>query len=300
MTGSTDSVDSVNRLVVAGASGFLGRTLFESAADRFDVLGTFHETPIESDAGRVLQTDLTEPPFTDLRAFDPDAIVNCAALADVDGCERNPSTARRLNRTLPATVAEFADATDTRLVHVSTDAVFDGSRPLWSEVDEPNPVNVYGETKHQGERAVLARNDDALVVRTNFFGWGDGGTLAEWMLSTLEAGDELTGLSDVYFSPMYVGDLADRLFELLETDGSGVLHLPGSQRRSKLEFARDVAAVFDLPADRITSIRLDDLDLDAPRPKDVSLDGTRASDEYDLELPRIRDGLERMRAERDA
>lgn len=291
---------SMDSLIVTGASGFLGRYVIEATVESYDVVGTYFRTEVTHPSVETQQVDLTDPPFDALREFDPDYIIHCAGLADVDECERNPQRARELNVQMTQHVASLAAATDAHLVYFSTDAVFDGTEPWSSEDASPNPINVYGETKREGEQAVMRGHDTVTVVRTNFFGWTDSGesSLAEWMLGTLDSGDELSGFEDVYFTPIYAGDLANSVVELLKQGHTGIVHLAGSERLSKLEFAHALADVFDYSSSLITPIKVSDLDLNADRGRDLSLDSSHAESLLGRSLPNCRVGLERMKQER--
>lgn len=290
----------MNSIVVTGGSGFLGRYVLKAAVDSYDVLATYCQTPFSHTDAQTTKVDLTKPPFEDLRAYDPDSIIHCAGLADVDECERNPARARQLNVQMTEHVASLAAETGAHLVYVSTDAVFDGTKAWWSEDDTPNPINVYGTTKLSGEQIATRAHETVTIVRTNFFGRTetDDPSLAEWMLETLRAGDELTGFEDVHFTPLYAGDLARYLLAVLDQEYTGLVHLAGGERLSKLEFAHELADVFGYSPEPIVPIQVDDLDLDAPRGRDLSLDGTRAESVLGTSLPDIRTGIERLRAER--
>lgn len=289
----------MDTLLVTGASGFLGRYLLSEGRDSYEVVGTRYNSPIEPDIATTVSVDLTNPPLNELRKYDPEYIIHCAALADVDACEREPQRAHRLNVGITEHIAKFAAATDATLLVISTDAVFDGSRSFWNETDEPNPINIYGETKRAAERVAQRIHSDVTVVRTNFFGWtpGSRNSLAEWMLNTLAVGEELTGFQNVFFTPMYAGDVAERLLTLLQTDCPDIVHLAGSERVSKFRFAQTIATVFDYNSSLVTPIHLSDIDLDAPRGNDLSLDNSRAERILGETAPTVRAGLERMKAE---
>jgi len=289
----------MDRLLVTGASGLLGNHVTRAATGEYEVLATYNRHAVEFGGVETIECDLTDPPFPDLEAFDPTYVINCAGLADVDECERELEKARRLNDAMAGNVAELVSVTDARLIHLSTDAVFDGENPQQSEDDEPDPINVYGETKLAGERTVRETCEDTVVVRTNFFGWNttDATGLAEWMLQRLSEGQELPGLEDVHFTPLYAGDLADLLWDLLETDYQGLLHLGGADRLTKYRFGELIAEAFGYDSDQVVPITLDDLDLDAPRGNDLSLDSSKAESVLDREIPGVREGIERMRAD---
>jgi dTDP-4-dehydrorhamnose reductase len=274
--------------------------MLEATAESYDIVGTYFRTAVPHPTIETQQVDLTDPPFDGLREFDPDYIIHCAGLTDVDQCERDPQRARQLNVQITEHVAALAAKTDAHLVYVSTDAVFDGTEPWSSEDASPNPINVYGETKREGEQAAMRGHDTVTVVRTNFFGWTESGasTLAEWMLETLASGDELSGFEDVYFTPLYAGELADAVVELLELGYTGLVHLAGSERLSKLEFAHTLADVFGYSSSLITPIQVSDLDLDADRGRDLSLDCSHAESVLGRSLPDCRTGLKRMKQER--
>jgi dTDP-4-dehydrorhamnose reductase len=290
----------MDSVIVTGASGFLGQYMLEATATSYDVVGTYFRTEITHPTVETHQVDLTEPPFDSLREFDPDYIIHCAGLTDVDECERNPQRARELNVQMTEHVASLAAETDAHLAYISTDAVFDGTESWFSEDASPNPINVYGETKHEGEQAAMQGHDTVTVVRTNFFGWTASGdsTLAEWMLETLDSGGELSGFEDVYFTPIYAGELAHSIVELLTEGHTGLVHLAGSERLSKLEFAHTLADVFGYSSSSIMSIQVSDLDLDADRGRDLSLDSSHAESLLGRSLPDCRTGLKRMKQER--
>lgn len=290
----------MNRLLVTGGSGLLGSSIVKRARSRFEVATTYFSREIEFKGITCIQINLTDERSYDvLGSFDPDAIVHCAALTDVDYCERNPDMARAHNVEMTRQLAALASTTDAKFVYVSTDAVFDGAERQYSERDDPNPVNVYGETKLMGEQVVSKSEASSAIIRTNIYGWNvtAGQSLAEWMLDELRTGDSLTAFSDAYFTPIYTDSLAARLLDIVTNDFTGLLHVAGTERCSKLGFAVQLADVFNLPRDLIEPISVEDINFDAPRARDLSLDVTRAEELFGRSLPTVRGGLEKMKAD---
>lgn len=288
----------MHRILVTGGSGLLGSAIALEARWEHTVATTYNRHPVSFSEVECIQIDLTEPQqYSRLREFEPDAIIHCAALTDVDECERRPTKARTYNVEMARELAELADDIEARFVHISSDAVFDGTGGRYTETDDPNPINIYGETKLEAERAVKQTRPDTVVVRTNIYGWNvtAGQSLAEWMVSELENSAELTAFEDVYISPIYTRDLADCLLELVDTEFQGLLHVGGQQRCSKLEFAYELADIFSFDTDRITPISIDEIEFDAPRGKDLSLSVSRAQELLDCSLPTIQEGLQRMK-----
>ena len=184
----------------------------------------------------------------------PDVIVNAAAFANHHDCELDPDQATRVNVDGARNIASAASAVGARLIHVSTDAVFNGAQGDYREGDAPEPFSVYGETKLLGEMAVLDAYPSAVIARTNFFGWSptSNRSILEFFVNSLSAGKQVTGFDDFFVTSMYVQELAKALFEIAESDFSGVVHVAPSDSLSKYEFGLAVAKIFEFNAELIT------------------------------------------------
>jgi dTDP-4-dehydrorhamnose reductase len=270
----------------------------EEAAAKNEVAAAYFSRPIAFDGVNCLQIDLTDQAqYGPIEEFEPDVLIHCAAMTDVDLCERNPEKAHRYNVEMTEQLVDLAESLGTRFVHLSTDAVFDGKKGHYSETDQTDPVNVYGRTKLAAERAVQQTQTDNVVVRTNIYGWNatDGQSLAEWMLEKLRTESELPAFNDAYFSPIYTGDLASCLLELAFGDVGDVIHIAGRERCSKLEFANTLADVFGLDAELIVPTSVDEIDFDAPRGRDLSLSVTWAQECLNSPIPTVEAGLKQMK-----
>lgn len=248
--------------------------------DEHDIwLGT-HRRGLRLRGARAAALPLDSAPAL-ARALDeirPDVIVHAAGLSNVDDCERSPAAAQEINADLAAAVAVAAAERGLKLVHVSTDHLFAGNRPFRTEQDAPAPVNAYARSKLEGERLVAQRCPQALIVRTNFFGWGHAfrRSISDWVIEGLRAQQHLRMFSDVFFTPILVARLARAVHALLDAGASGIVHVCGDERVSKHEFAVRLAAAFGLPTAGIDSSRYEDAGLAAPRPRDMSLSNARA------------------------
>ena len=233
------------KVIITGAGGLVGGCL----AHRFSPL---HEVF----APRRAQLDVTDA--SAVRRFleeqRPQLVVNCTVLG-VDECERDPEAARAVNAEGPRALAEAAAAVGAEFLHFSTNYVFDGEgREPYGERDEPRPVNVYGRTKEEGERAAFEANPRSYVVRTSWvFGAGK-----ESFLSTahreLAAGRSVRAISDTWASVTYVEDLASRVEEILSTGRHGLYHVVNEGVCTYEDFAREAARLAGL--DEETSARL--------------------------------------------
>ena len=259
----------MTRLLVTGASGLLGLTVGLQTAARHDVTGLVLSHGLKGVPFQTFSADLAEPgeAVRVIEMVRPQVVIHCAALANLDVCEQHPDTARRVNAEVPGELAELAQKHSFKLVHISTDAVFDGVKGDYSETDEPHPLSVYAETKLAGEQAVLSANPLALVARVNFFGWSLYGqrSLAEWFFNNLSLGKQVNGFTDVFFCPLLVNTLADTLMEMVEKNLYGLYHVLGNQAISKADFGRAIARQFGYDEKLVKPILWREHGLKAPR-----------------------------------
>ena len=182
------------RLLITGSSGLLGLNLALDASRTHHVIGVDRNT-LTSVPFELINADLIDPDAVHriINESKPEAVIHCAALANIDTCEANPDLAYRMNADLPARLADACARRQIRLIHISTDAVFDGQKDgVYIESDTPNPQGVYAQTKFEGERAVLQINPMAIVARVNFYGWSLSGkrSLAEFFINNLSKRQE--------------------------------------------------------------------------------------------------------------
>jgi dTDP-4-dehydrorhamnose reductase len=222
------------KLLVTGAGGMLGRAVVDCATRLgHDVRAATRAELDIADADATRQA---------LLAGRPGAVINCAAYTDVDGAESDWQGAERVNASGAGHVAAAAAEVGARIVHVSTDYVFDGSkREPWVESDPVAPLGVYGDTKLAGELAVAEANAAHAIVRTAWL-FGAGGTnFVDTMLRLGGARDELSVVTDQTGCPTWTGHLAGALVELAERpDETGVHHIAGSGSCSWNEFALEI------------------------------------------------------------
>jgi dTDP-4-dehydrorhamnose reductase len=226
----------------------------------------------------------------------PDAVIHCAAMANVDACEQDPETAERLNAWLPGEIAARCAEFGSQLVHISTDAVFDGAAGGYTEEDATNPLSVYAQTKLGGEEAVFAAMPEAVVTRNNIFGWSAAAnrSLAEFFYYNLAAGKPLKGFTDVKFCPILVNDLAAVFIKIFDKRLTGLYHLVSPVCLSKYEFGVRIAEMFGFDPAAIEPVKVADFGLKATRSPLLTLDISKLSRALGESLPDVLDGLERF------
>jgi len=277
---------------VTGAAGMLGHDVMR-AGER-----SGHELVLVD----LPEIDITDPPAVDalldrLRAQPGslDAIVNCAAWTDVDGAESKRQLAHAVNADGAGNLARGAARIDVPLLHISTDYVFDGVAPLdaggraraYVESDPTGPRSVYGSTKLDGERQVLAASPRHLVVRTAWLYGVDGPNFVETMLRLAGERDAVQVVTDQIGSPTWSGHLAPAILGLLERELSGLVHLTGAGEVSWNGFAKEIFRQADVEC-LVESASSEQMARPAPRPAWSAL----ASERDDvLPMPDWRDGL---------
>ncbi len=298
------------RILVTGASGLLGLNMALEAASSQDgghaggyagsyaehtVVGVVNSHPLFTRAFEVVQADLLATGVLEslVEKTQPDWIFNCAALAILDECEANPELAEKLNVDLPRKLAKIVARGGARLVHVSTDSVFDGQRGGYSEQDDPNPLNVYARTKLAGEQAVAEEDPQAIIARVNLFGWSLFGkrSLAEWFFNNLDQGKPMLGFTDVFFCPVLVNDLAQVLIRMAQASLSGLYHAVSPKCTSKYDFGVALARIFGLDERLISPVSITASDLKVVRSPRLTLRCDKLQQDLGEPLPDWESGL---------
>ena len=217
--------------VILGSGGRLGAALLRKYRDKFDVVGFDHA-----------QLDLSR--LDDVRAklgaINFDVLINAAAFTNVDLCETEREQAFLINAEAPGVLAEICNAKDAKLIHVSTDYVFDGQkRAPYTEEDQANPISLYGESKLAGEKNVLAADAGHLVVRVSWVFGPDRPSFIDAMIKRAQENERIDAIADKFSTPTYTHDLARILPQFFNRGGGGgILHFANAGKCSWQEYAQ--------------------------------------------------------------
>jgi len=290
------------KLLITGASGFLGGHLIQQAAEKYATVGLYSTYPISLKNITSAAFDLSKPwslnPILD--RFKPNTIIHNAALADPDRCEKNAALAHRINVIATEKIAEWCYLKNVRLIYISTDMVFDGEKGNYSETDSPNPVSIYAQSKATADQRAITLNPNTAVCRIALM-YGRGGFRrdysSEWMereLMRRAAQPDLAPLglfSDQFRSLIGVGNVARAILELVESDFCGILHIGGPDPISRYDFGKKLCRTLNLPLSLIKPIKQDENQLQARRPRDVSLNISLARSLLKTPLLSVKTGL---------
>jgi dTDP-4-dehydrorhamnose reductase len=245
------------KLLITGARGQLGRELSDVAsASGGPVIA------VDVDALDITNRESVHDALVESR---PDVVINCAAMTAVDACEERADDAMSVNGHAVRWIAEACDAIGARLVQISTDYVFDGTKAgPYVESDEPNPRSVYGHTKLVGERAALDLGDAGLVVRTSWVCGFHGSNMVKTVLKLLEESRPMAFVDDQIGHPTFAADLAAMVYTLAVDSRSGIFHVTNEGAVSWYEFVREIVRRSGHDPAVVKPIRTSDLQ--PPRP----------------------------------
>lgn len=286
----------MTRILITGAGGLLGLNLALSAGRHHTIIGVdrckLNGVPFEMVCGDLLEAGRIE---TTLKTARPDWLVHCAALANLEACEADPDLARRLNADLPGELAAACARHSIQMLQISTDSVFDGTLArAYTEEDDPNPQSIYAATKLHGEHNVLSVNPEAIVARVNFFGWSPGGkrSISEFFFNNLSIGLQCNGFTDVWFCPLFVGQLADILIQMLTRGLSGLYHAVGPEGLTKYDFGVRLARRFGFDESLIIPISVERSELTAKRSPTLRLSIHKLSIALGIVIPDLSTGFD--------
>lgn len=268
------------KILLMGASGLLGHCYALAAIRRrHQVTGLFN-TQVPKAKGFAETVHLNAHSLEELQTLCldiwPDAIVNCAAISNPGSVEANPQAAHKINVDLPRTLAQLSMHLGARLIHISTDMVFDGkSQEPYRSTDMPAPTNLYGQTKLMAEREVLEHNtEDPVVLRLPILmGNSPGGqrSLHEKLIQAVQSGETPKLFCDEIRQPCSVSNAAEVMLELTESRKlHGIFHWAGNEPLSRFEMGQRILKHFNLPEDTIEPIQQEDATVCTNRPANLS------------------------------
>lgn len=267
------------KVLITGAGGNIGFYLARGLAGIYEVIPAVHDYEPPGLRGAI-RMDITDGATVreTIRKLRPYAVVNAAAIADANVCEKDPKLARAVNVAGARNVARVCEELGAYLVQYSTDLVFDGHAGMYREDDEPNPLSVYAATKLESEGAALSSDTNASVLRTAIvYGKSSGKrkTFFEVVIEKARKGDSVKVFADQYRSFMYAGDSASAVASLIENDCVGIYHAGGAERLSRYDFMTRALDRLGVSTDTLEKTSMADLPGQASRPPDCSLDSSK-------------------------
>jgi len=249
------------KIFIIGLGGLTGSKLAKLAETEFEINGSYNTRINDENLSSCNQLDICdhEKVRNLIVAKNPDYLINTAALNNVDFCEKNLELAENVNHYAVRNLYEICKDHKIKLIQLSTDSVFDGKKELsYDEKDKPNPINVYGHTKHLGELEVL-KNSNNLVVRASIlYGWlppilSSRSTssmkqynFGQWLIHSLQKNEIVKIITDELSSPIIADDFAHSIFHLVKNNHSGIFHSAPKISISRYDFSKKIAKTLGL------------------------------------------------------
>jgi dTDP-4-dehydrorhamnose reductase len=227
-------------------------------------------------------------------SFEPEVIINCAAMTNVDACEKERELAWKVNVGSVENLIEAARRADTRIVHVSSDYVFDGKNGPYDELARPNPISYYGRTKLAGENILTTSGVPHAIVRTMVLygaGYHVKQNFALWLIKSLTEGKPVRVVDDQIGNPTLADDLAYAVMKIIELDRSGLFHIAGPDLMSRYDFATALAKAFAFNRKLITPVKTSAFKQPAPRPLRSGFITLKAQTDLGLRMSDVGQGL---------
>jgi len=289
-------VNITRKILIIGASGFLGNKLIEVFSKEFEVLGTYNSKKKE----KLIQLDISNEAQVKetIEKINPDIIMLTAAETNVDLCETNVQHAEKVNIKGVENVTKCCG--NIKLVYYSTDSVFDGEKGNYVETDVPNTVNFYGKTKLMAEEAVKKLNN-FLILRTCmlYSDQSESPKFINWLIRNLNENKKVNVVIDLFATPTLIDDLATASLELIRKDRTGIYHVAGATALSCYDMATTVAEVFGFDKSLINPVKDIELKRAAKRPKFSTLNISKLEQEgilmstFEQSIRKIRESLKK-------
>ena len=276
------------KVFVTGVKGQLG----------YDVVNELNKRGIEAVGVDIEEMDITDSISVNkvIKEAAPDAVIHCAAYTAVDAAEDNVGICRKVNADGTQNIANVCKELNIKMVYISTDYVFDGkgTRP-WEPDDERHPLNVYGQTKYEGELAVQNTLENYFIVRIAWVFGVNGKNFIKTMLSLAETHNRLTVVNDQFGSPTYTYDLARLLVDMVLTSQYGVYHATNEGTCTWYEFACEIFKQAGIPME-VVPVSADEYKAKAKRPENSRMDKDKLEQNGFERLPSWQDALKRYLA----
>jgi dTDP-4-dehydrorhamnose reductase len=304
------------KILVLGVSGLTGyKSAILTNAEGFEVYGTYNTRNIPRDiqnVGTFLKMNVNKKgelakTFDEIR---PNIVINCMALHNVDYCEKHPEEAFYVNSEIVAEIAALSNIYGTRFIHISTDYIFDGKKQLpYVEIDKPNPLNVYAQSKLNGENNARKADSYSIIRPSVVYGWtpietqgstsssGKPMNFALWVIHKLKNGDALKMVKDQYSSPTLADTLASAILTLATKRCNDTFHVAGNTCLNRYEFTSKIALIMGYRQATINPIESSDFGQIAKRPLHSCLDCKKIEKELNIELPTVDESLFTMRSQ---
>ena len=269
----------IKKIVVTGSAGLIGTQVVKDLLDnQMQVYSCYNKNKPELGIATHLDLTSKEDIVSTINKIKPDVIIHLGAITDVELCEKEKELTKKINVTATEILALESEKNNIFLIYMSTDYVFDGKLGMRKEEDEPNPINFYGKSKLDGEKICKKITTPNIIIRTSTpFGiHSKKNSFPFWIKKNLELKKEIPVLINQHTSPTNILNISKMLIEIIEKKITGIIHLSGDTKISRYDFAIKIAEILNIDKKFLKPIKIEQMNWKAQRPKDSSLDVSKA------------------------
>ena len=281
------------KILVTGSHGQLGRSLFNNLKSDMEIFWTGKDISLTENGFYLDICDRINLKGL-ISLHDPDIVINLAAITNVDLCEKKPDLALEVNTN---GVKNICDIFKGKIIHLSTDYVFDGKNGPYDEEDEVSPLSFYGKTKLEAEKVVTSHNSNNLIIRGNVLYdnfLNSKASFLNWVVKSLKKKTPISVVNDQINNPTWARSMAKIIGLCVEKEISGIYHWGDAEFVSRYEFAKMIAKHYNLEKELISPISTEELGQVAPRPLKSGLISERIVKELDIKQPSINECLNQI------
>ncbi|HII09291.1 MAG TPA: dTDP-4-dehydrorhamnose reductase [Methanosphaera sp.] len=278
---------------ITGGSGLLGERLAAVSNDNDELTLVHNSNPSEN----TIKCDITNEKEVKsaVEKENPDVIIHCAAMTNVDLCEDESKMAYSVNGDGTGFLAKAAHDINAKIIYVSTDFVFDGERGYYKEDEKVNPLGIYAKSKYDGEVQLAKYSDDWAIARVSvLYGWHSRLNFTTWVIEQLRQKNEINIVTDQINSPTLADNAAEAIFKIAQKNKNGIFHTAGNDAINRFDFTRKIADAFDLDDSLINPTTSSQFIQKAPRPRDSSLNVNKVEKELNMKMETCSESLKRM------
>jgi len=283
----------MKNVLITGASGLLGSEIIKALSPFYNILPTSKSNSLKKT--KILDITQKKDVRSLIKEFKPSIIINCAAYTHVDKAEEDKSNARNVNVKGLDNLIKSSNK-ETKIIHISSDYVFDGKKGFYSENDPTFPINYYGKTKLESENLLIGSNFEFLIIRPNVLYSNDlsKNHFLSWVVNSLSKGDKINVAIDQVNNPTYIPDLLQVISDSILLNLSGVFHFGSENSITRYDFAIQIADIFKFKKDLITPVESASLNQKASRPLNSSLNCNKLQSQMNIELYPVEYGIRRV------
>ena len=286
-----------SKLLVLGGSGLVGSAFIDFAKNDYDIIFSYNKNEIKipnTESFKINLLNDSDKIETIIKNYNPDVVLHTVAHSNLDLCETDHYITDKLHIDLTQKIANVCVSTNSKLIFLSTDAVFEGQlNKRYGEDDITNPINYYGKTKLRAEKIVLDASLNNTVLRTSvIYGWHKKSRFTNWILDYLKDGKQVDPFSDQFNTPTLIDDLIKVILKIIDNDISGLYHAAGKTCLNRYEFAILLAKKFSYNLTLIHPVTKIEKKQDAPRPISTCLDSSKLENITNFSFSDISSGID--------